>query len=105
MTAGTVVITGGILATVILLCIIAVLCYCRLQVNTNILCCVGVFHHCQGETILFLLPLITVIVLKGFTGPVYCHHPNPAAPKNKKKRIRTYLIIKEETVTWNVEGY
>lgn len=37
MTAGTVVITGGILATVILLCIIAVLCYCRLQV-----CCVCV---------------------------------------------------------------
>lgn len=33
MTAGTVVITGGILATVILLCIIVVLCYCRLQVN------------------------------------------------------------------------
>ncbi|XP_006012835.1 protein FAM163A [Latimeria chalumnae] len=31
MTAGTVVITGGILATVILLCIVAVLCYCRLQ--------------------------------------------------------------------------
>ncbi|XP_039193094.1 protein FAM163A [Crotalus tigris] len=31
MTAGTVVITGGILATVILFCIIAVLCYCRLQ--------------------------------------------------------------------------
>ncbi|XP_037653331.1 protein FAM163B [Choloepus didactylus] len=31
MTAGSVVITGGILATVILLCIIAVLCYCRLQ--------------------------------------------------------------------------
>ncbi|CAL1612678.1 unnamed protein product [Knipowitschia caucasica] len=31
MTAGTVVITGGILATVILLFIIAVLCYCRLQ--------------------------------------------------------------------------
>ncbi|XP_056271263.1 LOW QUALITY PROTEIN: protein FAM163A [Pseudoliparis swirei] len=31
MTAGTVVITGGILATVILLGIIAVLCYCRLQ--------------------------------------------------------------------------
>ncbi|KAI5620089.1 protein FAM163B, partial [Silurus asotus] len=31
MTAGTVVITGGILATIILLCIIAVLCYCRLQ--------------------------------------------------------------------------
>lgn len=29
---GTVVITEGILATVILLCIIAVLCYCRLQV-------------------------------------------------------------------------
>lgn len=26
-------ITGGILATVILLCIIAVLCYCRLQVS------------------------------------------------------------------------
>ncbi|XP_062324752.1 protein FAM163A-like [Osmerus eperlanus] len=31
MTAGTVVITGGILAAVILLCIVAVLCYCRLQ--------------------------------------------------------------------------
>ncbi|XP_007898362.1 protein FAM163B [Callorhinchus milii] len=31
MTAGTVVITGGILAAAILLCIIAVLCYCRLQ--------------------------------------------------------------------------
>lgn len=31
MTAGTVVITGGILAAVILLSIIAVLCYCRLQ--------------------------------------------------------------------------
>uniref|UniRef100_A0A8C5R5U8 Family with sequence similarity 163 member A n=1 Tax=Leptobrachium leishanense TaxID=445787 RepID=A0A8C5R5U8_9ANUR len=31
MTAGTVVITGGILATFILLCIIGVLCYCRLQ--------------------------------------------------------------------------
>uniref|UniRef100_H3DNH3 Family with sequence similarity 163 member B n=1 Tax=Tetraodon nigroviridis TaxID=99883 RepID=H3DNH3_TETNG len=31
MTAGTVVITGGILASVILLLIIAVLCYCRLQ--------------------------------------------------------------------------
>ena len=33
MTAGTVVITGGILASVILLLIIAVLCYCRLQVR------------------------------------------------------------------------
>ncbi|XP_072313926.1 protein FAM163A-like [Eucyclogobius newberryi] len=31
MSAGTIVITGGILAGVILLCIIAVLCYCRLQ--------------------------------------------------------------------------
>uniref|UniRef100_UPI00398E6403 protein FAM163B n=1 Tax=Pristiophorus japonicus TaxID=55135 RepID=UPI00398E6403 len=31
MTAGTVVITGGILATIILLFIIIVLCYCRLQ--------------------------------------------------------------------------
>ncbi|KAM3871505.1 protein FAM163A-like [Diretmus argenteus] len=31
MSAGTVVITGGILAGVILLCIVAVLCYCRLQ--------------------------------------------------------------------------
>ncbi|XP_051551867.1 protein FAM163B-like [Myxocyprinus asiaticus] len=31
MTAGTVVITGGILATVILLTIVTVLCYCRLQ--------------------------------------------------------------------------
>ena len=41
MTAGTVVITGGILATVILLCIIAVLCYCRLQVgllHVNLYC-------------------------------------------------------------------
>lgn len=32
MSAGTIVITGGILAGVILLCIVAVLCYCRLQV-------------------------------------------------------------------------
>ncbi|KAM6973574.1 protein FAM163A isoform 1-T2 [Aplochiton taeniatus] len=31
MSAGTVVITGGILAAVILLLIVAVLCYCRLQ--------------------------------------------------------------------------
>nr|XP_057946085.1 protein FAM163A-like [Doryrhamphus excisus]XP_057946086.1 protein FAM163A-like [Doryrhamphus excisus] len=31
MSAGTIVIAGGILAGVILLCIIAVLCYCRLQ--------------------------------------------------------------------------
>ncbi|KTG02279.1 hypothetical protein cypCar_00016314 [Cyprinus carpio] len=31
MTAGTVVITGGILATIILLTIVTVLCYCRLQ--------------------------------------------------------------------------
>ncbi|CDQ99405.1 unnamed protein product [Oncorhynchus mykiss] len=31
MSAGTVVISGGLLATVILLCIVAVLCYCRLQ--------------------------------------------------------------------------
>lgn len=36
MTAGTVVITGGILATVILLLIIAVLCYCRLQVRPQL---------------------------------------------------------------------
>ncbi|XP_024918395.1 protein FAM163A-like [Cynoglossus semilaevis] len=31
MSAGIIVITGGILAGVILLCIVAVLCYCRLQ--------------------------------------------------------------------------
>ncbi|XP_017328217.1 protein FAM163A [Ictalurus punctatus] len=31
MSAGTVVISGGFLAAVILLCIITVLCYCRLQ--------------------------------------------------------------------------
>lgn len=36
MSAGTIVIAGGILAGVILLCIIAVLCYCRLQVQTRI---------------------------------------------------------------------
>lgn len=48
MTAGTVVITGGILATVILLCIIAVLCYCRLQVRLWLCVCVCVcvlFYH------------------------------------------------------------
>lgn len=39
MTAGTVVITGGILASVILLLIIAVLCYCRLQVRLHHLFC------------------------------------------------------------------
>lgn len=33
MSAGTIVISGGILAGVILLCIVAVLCYCRLQVS------------------------------------------------------------------------
>lgn len=38
MTAGTVVITGGILASVILLLIIAVLCYCRLQVRHASFC-------------------------------------------------------------------
>jgi len=41
MTAGTVVITGGILATVILLCIIAVLCYCRLQVSAAAVPCLA----------------------------------------------------------------
>lgn len=35
MSAGTIVITGGILAGVILLCIVAVLCYCRLQVSVS----------------------------------------------------------------------
>lgn len=35
MSAGTIVITGGILAGVILLCIVAVLCYCRLQVSKS----------------------------------------------------------------------
>lgn len=33
MSAGTVVIAGGVLATVILLTIVAVLCLCRLQVR------------------------------------------------------------------------
>lgn len=46
MTAGTVVITGGILATVILLCIIAVLCYCRLQVS--VLCLATPTLHWNG---------------------------------------------------------
>lgn len=36
MSAGTIVITGGILAGVILLCIVAVLCYCRLQVSVSL---------------------------------------------------------------------
>ncbi|XP_049596942.1 protein FAM163A [Syngnathus scovelli] len=31
MSAGTIVIAGGILAGVILICIVAILCYCRLQ--------------------------------------------------------------------------
>lgn len=48
MTAGTVVITGGILATVILLCIIAVLCYCRLQVRLVGWRC-GPKGCCKGE--------------------------------------------------------
>ncbi|CAF88132.1 unnamed protein product [Tetraodon nigroviridis] len=43
MSAGTVVIAGGILATVILLTIVAVLCLCRLQVRSSsqiwIKCC------------------------------------------------------------------
>lgn len=41
MSAGTVVIAGGILATVILLTIVAVLCLCRLQVRLS-------SHH-QGD--------------------------------------------------------
>ncbi|MEQ2196712.1 hypothetical protein XENOCAPTIV_010055 [Xenoophorus captivus] len=36
MSAGTIVITGGILAGVILLCIVAVLCYCRLQSEADV---------------------------------------------------------------------
>lgn len=43
MSAGTIVISGGILAGVILLCIVAVLCYCRLQVP---LCNCIVFCFC-----------------------------------------------------------
>lgn len=51
MTAGTVVITGGILASVILLLIIAVLCYCRLQVRH--VCIYNTGHrHTSGTTVL-----------------------------------------------------
>lgn len=50
MTAGTVVITGGILATVILLCIIVVLCYCRLQVSYTL----HLFTNSQLNTKLLL---------------------------------------------------
>lgn len=46
MSAGTIVISGGILAGVILLCIVAVLCYCRLQVP---LC------HCIFYFLFFLI--------------------------------------------------
>lgn len=42
MSAGTIVISGGILAGVILLCIVAVLCYCRLQVSLCVYECVCV---------------------------------------------------------------
>lgn len=70
MTAGTVVITGGILATVILLCIIAVLCYCRLQVWLSIhhVCkCLHLYTHLYTQcyfvhsflsllAVLFVLP-------------------------------------------------
>ena len=57
MTAGTVVITGGILATVILLCIIAVLCYCRLQVRLFVcVCvCVCVFEQVVNPTSVFII--------------------------------------------------
>lgn len=43
MSAGTIVITGGILAGVILLCIVAVLCYCRLQVPSITCACTACF--------------------------------------------------------------
>lgn len=58
MTAGTVVITGGILATVILLCIIAVLCYCRLQVCLLCLCVCGCVCESglSSTSVLILLP-------------------------------------------------
>lgn len=51
MTAGTVVITGGILASVILLLIIAVLCYCRLQVRHVYIYNTG-RKHTPGTTVL-----------------------------------------------------
>ncbi len=47
MTAGTVVITGGILATIILLCIIAILCYCRLQVSFCFCGLVSLLEYCH----------------------------------------------------------
>lgn len=55
MTAGTVVITGGILASVILLLIIAVLCYCRLQVRP--VCVYNTGHkHTSGMPVLIRDP-------------------------------------------------
>lgn len=51
MTAGTVVITGGILASVILLLIIAVLCYCRLQVG-HVCTYITGHKHTPGTTVL-----------------------------------------------------
>lgn len=55
MSAGTIVITGGILAGVILLCIVAVLCYCRLQVVSHVLMFVGLL----GRLLVFTLPMFT----------------------------------------------
>lgn len=60
MTAGTVVITGGILATIILLCIIAVLCYCRLQVRP------GGQHNTAHIAALFALSCLCFALLYAF---------------------------------------
>lgn len=62
MTAGTVVITGGILATVILLCIIAVLCYCRLQVRPSTQFC----SHRNQIAALFALSCLCFALLYVF---------------------------------------
>lgn len=55
MSAGTVVIAGGILAAVILLTIVAVLCLCRLQVRVSSCSLNSPNIHCYtflGETCL-----------------------------------------------------
>lgn len=63
MTAGTVVITGGIVAAVILLTIVTVLCCCRLQVST---------HYSTRATVNILqyYPILPSSIYKGIMGYV-----------------------------------
>ncbi|XP_061459972.1 protein FAM163B [Rhineura floridana] len=90
MTAGTVVITGGILATVILLCIIAVLCYCRLQYY----CCKKEESEDDGDEPDFdmdshIPPLHCNRNVALTNGPSLFHSSSPSSPYKKHSQCQT----------------